>query len=351
MSAEITVAGKAIGRTERCFLIAEAGINHNGEVATARKLIDAAARSGADAIKFQTFQPDLLVAPTTSKAMYQRSHGNPGESQLDMLRRLALPTKCWGNLKSYAESQGLIFLSTPFDVPSAELLMQLGMMAIKVPSGEISNLPFLEFLASFGKPMLVSTGMADLAEVAMAVATIERVSAPLCLLHCVSSYPADPADANLRAIGTLEAAFNVPVGYSDHCPGLVVALAAVARRAALLEKHLTLDRRLPGPDHASSIEPAEFAELVEKVRMIESALGDGRKRPRPSEAEVATVARKFLVAARDIKAGEAVKPQAISARRTGFGLPPALAHYFVGRRAKRNIAAGEVLDFADFNGA
>lgn len=348
LSTVIAIGKKHIGGGSPCFVIAEAGVNHNGNPALAIKLIEAAADVGADAVKFQTFDPELLTASGTPKAEYQKATAAANESQLDMLRALALPAAAWAELKACAESHGLVFLSTPFDQPSAQLLVELGMAAIKVPSGEITNLPFLATLAEFGKPLLVSTGMANLSEVATAVEAIERHAAPFCLLHCVSSYPADPADANLRAMKTLEATFGVPIGYSDHCSTSVVALAAAALGATTIEKHFTLDRSLPGPDQRMSTEPAEFARLVQDIRMIELALGDGRKRPRPSEGEVALVARKSLVAARAIQRGQTIKSEDVGARRTGgTGLSPALALHLVGRKSRREIAVGEVLDFSD----
>lgn len=348
LNPEVTLAGRRIGLGHPCFVIAELGVNHNGDIALAKRLIDAAARVGADAIKFQTFNTDLVVDATASKADYQKNSTDSAETQLEMIRRLELPQSCWGELKAYVESFGLVFLSTPFDLPSAHLLMNLGMEAIKIPSGEITNLPFLDALAAFGAPMIVSTGMADIAEVGVAAAAIERKAAPYCLLHCVSNYPADPADANLRAMQTLESAFAVPVGYSDHTQGDAVALAAVALGAAIVEKHFTVDRTLPGPDHPMSTEPEEFANLVRNIRTVESALGDGRKRPRSRELEIAKVARRSIIAERSVKKGVAIVPEDLGARRTSGGLPPTVAYLFYGRRARRDILAGEPVDFADF---
>lgn len=340
----IDVAGRRIGPSQPCFLVAEAGVNHNGSVELARRLVDAAVKAGADAVKFQTFKAERVIARGAPKATYQLETTGPGESQLDMVRRLELGSEAHEELYAYCRQRGVLFMSTPFDEESIDLLDRLGVAVFKVPSGEITNFPFLARVASKGKPMIVSTGMSTLEEVASAVRVIhEAGNRQLVLLHCVSNYPADPAHANLRAMHTLAAAFDVPVGYSDHTPGLEVALAAVALGASVIEKHFTVDRTLPGPDHRASLEPDELAALARGIRTVEAALGHGRKEPAATEAETARVARKSLVAARDIPAGTKLSEDLIAIKRPGTGLPPAMRVALVGRTAKQDIAADTLL--------
>ncbi len=332
------IGPRCIGEGEPCFVIAEAGVNHNGDLALARRLIDAAAEAGANAIKFQTFRADRLVSATAPKADYQKAATGTAESQHAMLRRLELDEAAHRDLQQHASERGIIFLSTPFDEASADLLATLRIPAFKVSSGELTNLPFLAQLARHRMPIILSTGMATLDEVRAAVAAIGDV--PLALLQCVSNYPAQPADTNLRAMQTMRAEFGVSVGYSDHTLGNEIAFASVALGASIVEKHLTLDRTLPGPDHAASSEPADFAALVRGIRSIESALGDGIKRPAASEANVASVARRSLVAARDIASGEILSPAEIDALRPAGGLPPSAQSKLLGRRARAAIPAG-----------
>ncbi len=340
----IEVAGHSIGLGDPCFIIAEAGVNHNGSLEMARQLIDAAAEVGADAIKFQTFQAERLAAPGAPKASYQMRTTDHNESQFDLLRRLELAPNAHQDLIAYAQEKRLVFLSSPFDEESADLLVGLGLPALKIPSGEITNLPFLAHVAHQGKPMIVSTGMSRLGEVEKALETIEAAGSPdVILLHCVSNYPADPADVNLRAMQTMATAFRKPVGYSDHTFGVEAALGAVALGACVIEKHVTLDRGLPGPDHLASSEPHELAALIRSIRTLEAALGDGRKGPAKSEANTASVARKSLVAARDIGAGELLTDELIAVKRPGTGLQPALGPYLVGRVARVGIPAGSVI--------
>ena len=338
MNAHFQIGPRRIGEGEPCFVIAEAGVNHNGDLALARQLIDAAAEAAADAIKFQTFRADRLVSVSAPKAEYQITATGAAESQHAMLRRLELDEAAHRDLQQHAADRGIVFLSTPFDEASANLLAALRIPAFKVSSGELTNLPFLAHLARHRMPIILSTGMATLDEVRAAVAALGDV--PLALLQCVSNYPADPADTNLRAMLTMRAEFRVTVGYSDHTLGNEIAFAAVALGASIVEKHLTLDRTLPGPDHAASSEPAEFAALVRGIRRIESALGDGIKRPAANEANVASVARRSLVAARDIAPGEILSPAEIAALRPAGGLPPSAQSKLLGRRARAAIPAG-----------
>lgn len=330
------------------FVIAEAGVNHNGDVELARRLVDAAAGAGADAVKFQTFDPAALAAGGAPTAEYQRRAGVAATDQREMLERLALPVTAWAELRARAIERGLVFLSTPFDDGSADLLDRLGVPAFKVGSGELTNTPFLGRLARRGRPLLLSTGMADMVEVAAAVDAVRgNGDPPLALLHCVSSYPAAPVDANLRAIETMRRAFGVPVGWSDHTPGIELGLAAAALGAALVEKHLTLDRSLPGPDHAASLEPAAFRALADGVRDVAAALGTGTKAPVAAERDVARVARRSLHWRRGLAAGAVVEAADLVALRPATGLAPGRLEDLVGRRTARAVAAGTRVEPAD----
>lgn len=337
----IEIAGHLIGKGREVFVIGEAGVNHNGDVALARKLIDAAAGAGVNAVKFQTFRADKLATRSAPKADYQSRNTDGNESQYEMLRRLELSFDAHRQLIDYCKCQGVTFLSAPFDEESADLLEKLDVAAFKIPSGEITNLPFLEHVARKQKPILLSTGMSEMSEVQTAA---ERIRAQgnrgLLLLHCVSNYPADPADVNLRAMATMAATCDALVGYSDHTMGCEVALAAVALGAVVIEKHFTLDRNLPGPDHKASLEPAELKALVQGIRAVESAMGDGIKKPAPGEANTRQVARKSLVAARDLAAGTRIDEAMIVIRRPGTGLPPAMRDELIGRTLKTGINAG-----------
>jgi N,N'-diacetyllegionaminate synthase len=341
---EIDIAGRKIGPGHPCFIIAEAGVNHNGSLETALHMVDVAATAGADAVKFQTFRAERLVTADAPKANYQTRVSGAEESQYEMLRRLELPPFAYRELMRRCQEKNILFLSSPFDEQSADFLDGLNVPAFKVASGEITNLPFLTHLARKGKPLVVSTGMSYLSEVEQAVLTIGAAGdAKIILLHCVSNYPANPTDANLRAMATLFTAFGVPVGYSDHVLGLEVALAAVALGACVIEKHFTLDRSLRGPDHQASLTPEELARLIEGVRIVEAALGNGRKEPVPSEINIMAVARKSLVASQDILAGTVLTEDLITTRRPGTGLPPALRPYLVGRTARVHIPSGSLL--------
>ncbi len=339
----IRIGTHSVGPDSPVLVIAEAGVNHNGSLEMARRLVDAAAEAGADAIKFQTFRADRLVTPSAPRAAYQIREGEP-TSQLEMLKALELSERAHVELWRHGREVGLTVLSTPFDERSADFLQRLGVPAYKVGSGELTNLPFLEHLAHKRLPLIVSTGMATLAEVDQAVHSIRRCGAPpLVLLQCTSRYPAPAADANLRAMDTMRLAFGVPVGYSDHTRGNDVALAAVARGACLIEKHFTLDRRLPGPDQRASAEPDQFAALVQSLRTVEAALGDGRKQPTAREAEIAAVARRSLVAARDLDVGERLTEELIAIKRPGTGLAPAFRPRVIGRRLNEPLREGAPL--------
>jgi len=341
----IQVGNKLIGPGQPVFVIAEAGVNHNGDLKLARALIDVAVEASADAVKFQTFRADRLATPDAPKAEYQlRTTGNE-ESQFEMLRRLELSADAHRELQSYCEERGMIFLSTPFDEEAVDLLDELGVPAFKISSGDLTNSPLLEHVARKGKPVILSTGMSELSELIEAVSVLNTAGCetPI-LLHCVSNYPADPAEANLRAMQTMRSAFDVPVGFSDHTEGIDISLAAVALGACVIEKHFTLDRTLPGPDHRASLEPAELRELVRSIRRVETALGSGRKVPTATEVETAKVARRSLVAARDIPAGTILEREMVVMRRPGTGMLPAMLDTLLGRQAIRDIAAGTLLD-------
>jgi N-acetylneuraminate synthase len=343
---EVRVGDRLIGPGHPAFLIAEAGVNHNGDVDLARRLVDAAARAGADAVKFQTFKAERLVTRDAPKAAYQRRGTDASETQLEMLRRLELTEAHHAAIQAHCVDRGILFLSTPFDEPCADQLRGLGVPAFKVSSGDVTNLPFLQTLARKGLPLILSTGMSTLPEVNQAVAAIDGATAgrcPLVLLHCVSSYPADPATANLRAMETMRQAFGVPVGYSDHTPGLEVPLAAAALGACVVEKHFTLDRALPGPDHAASLEPEELEALVRGIRAVEAALGHGRKEPTAVELDVARVARKSIVAARDLAPTTVLTSDTLAVKRPGTGLPPAMLPEVMGRTVAVHVPEGTPL--------
>lgn len=338
--------GTVIGG-ERVYVIAEAGVNHNGDLDRALEMVAVAAEAGADAVKFQTFSADRLVTASAPKAAYQTAETGEG-SQKDMLQSLELSPDDHESLIAACRECGIAFLSTPFEEQSADLLESLDVPAFKIPSGEITNLPFLRHVAAKQRPMLVSTGMADMTEVAAAVETILATgNGRFALLHCLSQYPADPAEANLRAMATMAQAFGCPVGYSDHTPGATVAIAAVALGAALIEKHFTLDRNLPGPDHKASLEPAALNSLIADIRTVSAAMGDGRKRRQASEEDTARVARKSLVAARDIPAGSRIEAGMLVARRPGTGISPAEMDQVIGRTAARAISRDSLLEPSD----
>lgn len=342
-SRTLHIGDRPVGPGAPCFLIAEAGVNHNGQLDLACALVDAAAAAGVDAVKFQTFRAEELATPDAPKAAYQEA-AVLRESHLEMLRWLELDPKDHRALSDHCRTRGVRFLSSPFDSESADLLADLGVEAYKVGSGELTNHPLLAHLARRGLPILLSTGMANLGEVEAALQTIEANGAPdVALLHCVSAYPAVAEDANLRAMHTLATAFGLPTGYSDHTKGIEVALAAVALGAVLLEKHLTMDRTLDGPDHAASLEPDELAAMVRSVRAVEVALGDGRKRPAAVERECADAARRSLVAAQDLPEGTVLTAPLIALRRPGTGLPPALLPHVLWRTLRVDVRQGDLL--------
>jgi N,N'-diacetyllegionaminate synthase len=331
----------------KTLIIAEAGVNHNGDLGMARALIDAAADAGADLVKFQTFDADLLVTGSARKANYQTKTTAADESQRDMLKRLELSEDMHEQLITHAARRGIEFFSTAFDLDSIDYLMGLGMARIKVPSGEITNLAYLRKVGGYGKPVILSTGMANLGEIEAALAALEAAGTrreQITVLHCSTEYPAPMAEVNLMAMPSLAQTFGVRVGYSDHTKGIEVAIAAVALGASNIEKHLTLDRTLSGPDHQASIEPNELALMVRSIRNIELALGDGVKRPSAAEEKNRLVARKSLVAARAIAKGELFSEQNLVAKRPGTGISPMRLDELLGRPAARDFAFDEQIE-------
>jgi len=329
------------------LIIAEAGVNHNGDLGMARELIAVAAAAGADLVKFQTFDAASLIAADAPKAAYQITATGDDESQFDMVRKLELSAADHDVLIAECARHGIGFFSTAFDTRSFDLLLALGLDRVKVPSGEITNLPFLRHVAAAGKPIILSTGMATLGEIEDALNVLEAGGTPrehVTILHCNTEYPTPMRDVNLRAMTSIGAAFGTAVGYSDHTSGIEVAIAAVALGASVIEKHFTLDRRLPGPDHAASLEPAELKAMVAAIRNIEVALGDGRKRPSPSEIGNRAIARKSLVAAVPIRAGEAFTAANVTAKRPGTGISPMRWDEVIGTVARRDFAADEPID-------
>jgi N-acetylneuraminate synthase/N,N'-diacetyllegionaminate synthase len=342
----ITLGDRLVGEGVPAYVIAEAGVNHNGDLDLACRLVDAAADAHADAVKFQTFRVGALVTRSAPKARYQRDTTGATGGQAEMLRRLELTAAQHRVLAARAAERGIVFFSTPFDEGSADDLEALGVPMFKVSSGDLTNLPFLRHLASKKRPIILSTGMGTLDEVEQAVSAIRGAGdPPLALLHCLSAYPAPPAEMNLRAMETLRARFGCPVGLSDHTLGADIALAAVARGAAIVEKHLTVSKALPGPDHRASLEPAEMAALVRGIRAIESALGDGVKRPMPSELNTRDVARKSLVAARPLRRGQPLTAADVAIKRPGTGIAPAELATVLGRRLRCDVDADEVLQW------
>jgi N,N'-diacetyllegionaminate synthase len=323
----------------RTFVIAEAGVNHNGDPTLARALVDVAVAAGADAVKFQTFTVNRLLTRRAAKAEYQQRATGSEQSQYEMLARLELSPADHEMLFAHCADVGIEFMSTPFDPESARYLKRLGVRRLKISSGDVTNLPMLEVVGALGLPVVLSTGMADMAEVEAAVTTLRGAGATdLAILQCVSNYPADPALTNLRVMDAFARAFGAPVGLSDHSTGLAMSIAAVARGAAYIEKHFTLDRTLPGPDHQASLLPDELRALVAAIRDVEAALGDGVKRPAPSELPVREVARKSLVAARDLPGGAILTREDLDVLRPGTGLSPAALPAVLGRRTARAIS-------------
>ncbi len=345
-SKSVKIGSKTIGEGQPLFIIAEAGVNHNGDMSLARKLIDAAKEAGADAIKFQTFTPEELSSEIAPQAAYQIVNTGQEEPQIDMLRRLVLPHKEHQALKQYAEERGLVFLSTPFSIADSDFLETLDLVAFKIPSGELTNMPFLAHVAKKGKTILMSTGMGTLEEVKDAIKTLtENGAKDIALFHCTSMYPAPFEDLNLRAMKTIADETGLPTGYSDHSEGIAIPIATVALGAHLLEKHFTLDRNLPGPDHKASLEPGELKEMITSVRLVERALGSSEKKPTEGELDTARIARKSVVAKKDIAKGSTLAEADLYIVRPGTGIPPKRLPELIGKTASTDIPRGTALQW------
>ena len=325
------------------YIIAEAGVNHNGSYELACRMIDAAKAAGVDCIKFQTFKAENLVSHTAQKAEYQKA-ATGDSSQQDMLKTLELSYDEFLSLKAYCDRAGICFLSTPFDFESIAFLNKIDMPFWKIPSGEVTNLPYLLAIAKTGKPVVMSTGMCEMSEIGAAVSVLKQNGTPeIRLLHCNTEYPTPFEDVNLRAMQTMRNAFGLEVGYSDHTKGIEVPIAAVALGATVIEKHFTMDRNMEGPDHKASLEPVELAEMVRSIRNIEKALGSGEKKPSPSEEKNRPVARKSIVAKRTIHAGEVLTEGNISVKRPGTGLSPMQWFEVLGSKAVRDFEEDELI--------
>ena len=321
----------------KTLIIAEAGVNHNGNFELAKKLIDKAVESGADIVKFQTCKAENVISRYADKAEYQKVTTGEADSQLEMVRKLMLTYEEYGKLKEYCDEKGIGFLSTAFDQPSVDYLHSIGMKLWKIPSGEITNLPLLIKIAQLHEPIIMSTGMSELSEVAAAVKVLkDNGAADITLLHCTTEYPAPYEDVNLKAMDTMREAFGLPVGYSDHTKGLEIPVAAVARGACVIEKHFTLDRNMEGPDHKASIEPDELKSMVQQIRHVEVAIGDGVKRVSPSEEKNKDIARKSIIAKTDIQSGDTFSEENVTTKRPGSGIDPMRWFELLGKKAKHD---------------
>lgn len=348
MIKEINIGGKFVGPGQPVFIIAEAGVNHNGDLEIAKKLIDMAVEAGVDAVKFQTFQADTLVTKTAVQAAYQRQNIGKQESQYAMLKRLELPREFYPILKDYCQKKGVFFLSTPFAEKDIDFLAELDVPALKIPSGEINNIPFLRRVAEKGKPMIVSTGMSSMAEVRQAAKVIKKEgNNDLIFLHCTSNYPASPESLNMRAILTLQQELGTLIGYSDHSQGFTADIIAVALGACLIEKHFTLDRNMEGPDHRASVEPLELKAMVKAIRETEIMLGNYEKKCTAGEDEVSRVARKSIVAKNYIPKGKVIEIEDLIVKRPGTGIPPTELESVVGKKTALDIAPDDLIKASD----
>ena len=333
-------------KTNRTLIIAEAGVNHNGSIKLAKKLIDTAKDAGADVVKFQTFKAESTVTKTAKKAEYQDTNTESAEAQFEMLKKLELSNKDHADLITYCNSKNIVFLSTPFDIESIDFLHKLELPFFKIPSGEITNLPFLRHIGKFGKKIVLSTGMSTLAEVGDALGILIDAGTPkdnIIVLHCNTEYPTPMEDVNLRAMLTIKEEFNVEVGYSDHTLGIEVPIAAVAMGAKVIEKHFTLDRNMDGPDHRASLEPTELEAMVKAIRNIEKAMGDGVKRPSASEMKNIGIARKSIVAKQALKKGEKFSEDNLTVKRPGTGVSPLKWDSYLGRLTDKNYEPDDLI--------
>lgn len=330
---------------DKIIVIAEAGVNHNGDIALAKKLIETAKSAGADIVKFQTFKTKNMVSKFAQKADYQKKMTSDGENQLIMLNQLEISEDGFSELFEYARALDMQMISTPFDIESIAFLNKENIKLWKIPSGEITNLPFLLTIAKTGKPVILSTGMSDLNEIESAVNILkDNGTSDITLLHCTTEYPTPYEDVNLKAMITLKETFGLPVGYSDHTNGIEVAIAAAALGAVVIEKHFTLDKNMPGPDHKASLEPHELKDMVKSIRNIEKSIGSGIKIPAESEVKNINIARKSITAKTNIKAGEVFSEDNITAKRPGNGISPMQWFNVVGTRAKRDFKEDELIE-------
>lgn len=327
------------------LVIAEAGVNHNGNINLALKMVDEAKKAGADIVKFQTAKPELVISKFAEKAEYQKVTTGSDESQLEMCKKIHLKFEDYIQIKKYCEDIGIGFLSTPFDLESIAFLQNLGCDIWKIPSGEITNFSYLVRIAQTNKPIILSTGMSTLDEVQAAMDVLkENGAGEITLLHCTTQYPTPYADVNLNAMLTLKDKFGCKVGYSDHTPGIEIPVAAVAMGASVIEKHFTLDRNMEGPDHKASLEPDELKSMVAAIRNVESAMGDGIKKPATSELENMAIARKSIIAARDIKKGEQFTEENLTTKRPGNGISPMRWNEVLGKTAARDFQEDELIE-------
>ncbi len=330
----------------KTFIIAEAGVNHNGSLELAKKLVDVAIEAGADAVKFQTFKAESAISSYTPLAEYQKKNLGEEKSQLEMVKELELSFADFEKLKKYCDEKGILFLSSPFDIESARFLKDLGLQMFKIASGEITNYPLLKEIGSYRKEVILSTGMADLGEIEDALDVLIESGTKkenITVLHCNTEYPTPFEDVNLRAMLTIKEAFKVRVGYSDHTLGIEVPIAAVALGAEVIEKHFTLDKNLPGPDHKASLDPGELKTMIKAIRNIEKAIGDSIKKPSPSEKKNIPIVRKSIVAKRPIKKGEILTEENLTTKRPGTGISPMRWREIIGRKAQRDFKKDELI--------
>ncbi len=329
----------------RTLIIAEAGVNHNGDIELAKRMVLEAKKCGADIIKFQTAKAELLVSKNSEKAEYQKKTTGINETQYEMIKRLVLPFQDFVELKNYCDEIGITFLSTPFDLESIDFLDRLEMPFWKIPSGEITNLPYLIRVAKTRKPIVMSTGMCTIGEIEVAINVLrENGGKDITLLHCTTEYPAPFVDVNLKAINVLKEKFDVPVGYSDHTTGIEVSIAAVAMGATIIEKHFTLDRTMEGPDHKASLEPSELKDMVSSIRNVELAIGTSEKKPADSEIKNKAIARKSIIARCDIKKGDIFTEDNLIVKRPGNGISPMKWYDVIGKVAKRDFIEDELIE-------
>lgn len=343
---KIKINNRLVGEGEPVFIVAEAGVNHNGNVDLAKQLIDAAKDAGADAVKFQVFKADKLIMRNTEKANYQKATADSKESQYELMKRLELTENNFKELADYANKKEIIFLASPYDQEGVDLLYEIDVPAFKVASGEITNFPLLKHIANKGKPIILSTGMSTLGEVDEALRVIrDHGVEDIVLLHCITSYPTKIEDVNLTAMQMMKCAFKLPVGFSDHTLGMIMPIAAVALGAVVIEKHFTMNRNLSGPDHNASLEPYELRDMVTAIRNVERALGDGIKRPTGNEEEIKKLARRSIIAGVDIPKGTVITEKMLDFKRPGTGISPKYINMIVGKRAKKIIESNELIDW------